>query len=901
MVGTTISHYKVLEKIGEGGMGVVYRATDTKLNRDVALKILPEQFASDSQRMARFQREAEVLASLDHPNIGQIYGIEEAGQTKALVLQLIEGPTLADKIAQGLIPVEEALKIALQMAEGLEAAHEKGVIHRDLKPANIKITPEGQVKILDFGLAKALEGVTPPDANLSQSPTLTAAATQAGVILGTAAYMSPEQAKGQAVDKRSDIFAFGALLYEMLTGKRAFAGGDVSDTVAAVLRLEADWKALPKDVPPVLANFLRLCMHKEPRQRIHDVADVRLALEGVFEVSAAQVNATSMVPVPRPRSVWQRAAPLLVTAVLAAALGGVAVWRLMPAGTHALQPVTRFTLGPAGVGPQGGGAGRHVVVFSPQGTHLVYWAKNQLYLHSIDQLDEAIPIRGTEGAREPFFSPDGQQVGFYSQGQLKRVSVSGGAPVTLGDAINPHGTSWGADGMIRYGQGPQGIWQVPAAGGTPEQLIGVEEGEKAHGPQLLPGGEWMLLTILPSGVGSWDQAHIVMQSLETGERIVLIEGGRDARYLSTGHLVYGLNAVLLAVPFDVGERRVTGGPAPLVEGVMDADIRTGAMHFSVSAHGSLVYLQGTSGENRMLLWMDREGREEPLPVDPLEYAYPRVSPDGTGIAVNISSSGALDVYVYELARDALTQLTFDPAGARYALWTPDSRRVVFYSSRDGGGLFSKAVDGTGMVERLTTSTAVQVPYSWSADGRTLVFEQTSSNPNESDVYVLSLDGEPTTTPLLQASAGEREPVVSPHGQWVAYTLWEGGRTDVYVRPYPNVEDGRWRVSTDGGISPLWSPDGRQLFFISQGQAMAVPVETDPTFRPGTPKVMFDLPRYYRSGRSRMYREWDIAPDGERFLLVNPGEVEVTDAGTTEPQMIVVQNWFEELKERVPVP
>jgi serine/threonine-protein kinase len=720
--------------------------------------------------------------------------------------------------------------------------------------------------------------------------------------------MAPEQLEGKEADSRTDIFAFGAVVYEMATGKKAFEGKSQASLIHAIMGVDPPSMSSVQPLsPPALDQIVKSCLAKDPDERWQTAGDLGRQLKWIIEAGSPATLAAQVAVAP-PRSVWQRAVPLLVTAVLAAVLGGVAVWRLMSAGAPALQPVTRFTLAfPAGLGPQGIGIGRHVVAISPQGTHLVYWATDQLYLHAIDRLDEAIPIRGTEGAREPFFSPDGQQVGFWDSfgRQLKRVSVSGGAPVTLGDSMNPWGASWGADGMIRYGQGLEGIWQVPATGGTPAQLIGVKEGELVHGPQLLPGGEWVLLTIRSPEVGSWDQAQIVMQSLETGERIVLIEGGRDARYLPTGHLVYGLNAVLLAVPFDVGERRVTGGPVPLVEGVtggpvplvegvMDADVRTGAMHFSVSAHGSLVYLLGTSGESRMLSWVDREGREEPLPVGPLPYAQPRISPDGTRVAVNIGSPNELDVHVYELARDVLTQLTSEPARGRFALWTPDSRRVVFYSDRDGGGLFLKAVDGTGTVDRLTTSAAAQVPYSWSADGRTLVFQQKSADPFGSEVYVLSLDGEPTTTPLLQA--GEREPVVSPHGQWIAYT----SRRDVYVRPFPNVEDGRWRISTDGGFSPLWSPDGRQLFFISsQAQAMVVPVETEPTFRPGTPKVMFELPPYYRSSRAGMDREWDIAPDGERFLLVNPGEVAATDAGATQPQMIVVLNWFEELKRLVP--
>jgi Tol biopolymer transport system component len=892
--GARLGPYEIAAPIGKGGMGEVYRAIDTNLGRQVAIKILPDTVAHDAERLARFEREAKTLAALNHSNIAQIYGLERTGGFPALVMELVEGPTLADRIAHGPIPCDDALPIARQIAEALEAAHEHGIVHRDLKPANVKLRADGIVKVLDFGLAKALEPVSAAGIDAATSPTITSPAmmTGVGMLLGTAAYMSPEQARGKPVDRRADIWAFGCVLYEMLTGRRAFEGEDVSLTLSQILQRDPALDALPADVPARVRQTVHLCLRKPLKERMTDIGAVRLMLEGAFEPTA--------VPATRVQTVWRRAVPFLLIAIAAAVLGGIAVWRLTPARVALQHPVVRFALpSPASIAPRGAGVGRHLLALSPQGTHLVYWADNKLQLRTLDRLDDAVPMRGTEDAREPFFSPDGRWIGFHQQGELKRMLIDGGAPISFGTAQNPWGASWDTDGVVRYGQGSDGIWQASPAGGAPARLIALGQGESAHGPQLLPGGNWVLFTFRSSSHGSWDQAQIVAQSLASGERIVLIERGRDARYIPTGHLVYGLNGVLLGVPFDARAPRVTGPAVPLVEGVMDADVRTGAMQFTVSNDGTLVYVSGVSGERATLSWVHRNGRREPLAADALPYSAPRVSPDGTRAAVEITGPDSVDIHIYDLNRKTLTRLTSGSSHGRHPLWTPDGQRVVFYSDASGGGLYSMAADGTGAVKRLTTTRAAQTPYAWTDGGRALLIEQRSNDQTgSSNIYVLSLAGEPSSKPLVQTRAFEVEPAVSPDGRWLAYTAREaGGGAEVFVRPFPNVDAGRWRISTDGGEAPLWSRDGKQVFFISRGRAMSVPVETAPTFRPGTPALMFELPPFYSSAMIRTSRQWDIAPDGERFLIVSPGEAATDDHA--QSRIVVVLNWYEELKRLVP--
>ena len=888
MVGQTISHYKVLEKIGEGGMGVVYRAHDTKLNRDVALKILPQQFASDSQRMGRFQREAEVLASLDHPNIGQIYGIEEAGQTKALVLQLIEGPTLADRIAQGPIPVEDALKIALQMAEGLEAAHEKGVIHRDLKPANIKITPEGQVKILDFGLAKALEGEMPAT-DLSQSPTLTHAATQAGVILGTAAYMSPEQARGENADQRADVWAFGVVLFEMLTGHRTFEGRTVSDVLAAVLATEPQWDSLADNLHPRLRLLLERCLSKEPRDRYTGVGDPRVDIQTVLAdpggVLAQPVAEVAQAP-------QRRILPWVLAVLLGAVTAGVAVWSVM---SPAPPRLARFAISePPNVNLVTGSTPS--VTISPDGTRIVYVGPgSQLYVRAVDQLD-AVELRGGVGIN-PFISPDGNWVGFRgrtSDDTLKKVSIHGGPPVVLSEGLGGiAGASWGADDSIIFGTvNANGLFRVSAAGGEErEALTNLEEGESAHRwPEILPGGRTVLFTV-EKGQGDANR-EIAALNLETGERKLLIPGGSNPHYAATGHIVYGADGTLRAVPFDLDALEVKGDPVPVLEGVV-TQIR-GDAHFSLAGDGTLVYVPGTGGVGvqQTFVWVDREGREEPVAAEPRAYQEFSLSPDGTKIAVRVNEPDNNDVWIYDLVRDTQMRLTFDPATEMFPIWTPDGQRVMFGSA--GTPLSWKAADGTGEVVTLLESPNNQFPQAFSPDGTALIFEDRNS-PGR-DLGMLSLEGERISTLLLETEFSERNAALSPDGRWMAYQSDESGQFEVYVRPFPDVNEGRWQVSSGGGEWPLWSPDGRELFYAGSGSMMVVPIETEPTFTQGTVDLLFDLDPYVKpSGLAN--RRIDISPEGDRFLMLKTGGGSDEDAETTS--IIIVQNWFEELKKLVP--
>ena len=663
--GARLGHYDVTALIGEGGMGQVYRATDTQLGRDVALKIPPDAFAVDPDRLARFQREAQVLASLNHPGIAAIYGIEKSDDTQALVLELVEGPTLADRIATGPIPLDEALPIAKQIAEALEAAHEAGVIHRDLKPANIKVREDGTVKVLDFGLAKALD--TTPEGDPSQSPTLTVAPTEIGVILGTAAYMSPEQAAGKPTDKRSDVWSFGVVLFETLTGQRPFTGESASHVISGVLQREPDWTALPASTPPIIRRLLRRCLEKDRSRRVHDVADARLdvdeALDGPYDEVAVRL----------PRASWRTRMARAIAAGALVALTAVTVVLLRPAPDPDPRTVARFSIDlPAAARPVG--VNNQTLAVSPDGTHLVYVANDQLYLRALDQL-EAFPIGDTVGGRMPFFSADGQWIGFWQSSQLRKVLTSRGTPVFVSDSSPPLGATWDADDRNVWATGA-GIHSVSAGGGAPELLIQLEaEDGVNYGAQMLPGGRNVMFSVRPPGISSVD-AQIVIQSLDTGARRTVIQGGIDGRYLPTGHLVYIRNGTVTGVPFDPETLDVTGGAVPLVENVVQA-FSSGAGQFAVSDSGSLVYVSGTAQANRgRPVWVSKNGQNvEPLvEVDVGLPQFPRLSPDATRLALNIGGN----LWVYDLAGRPPIKVTFDGSdfsSVRGAPALPAARRA----------------------------------------------------------------------------------------------------------------------------------------------------------------------------------------------------------------------------------
>ena len=714
-----------------------------------------------------------------------------------------------------------------------------------------------------------------------------------GVIMGTAAYMSPEQARGKTVDKRADIWAFGAVLFEMLSGRRAFAGEDVSLTLAEVMKSDPDLDALPQDTFPALKMALRRCFEKDPRTRIRDIGDARLAMEGAFETG---VPPTSDVAAGKPQPAgWRRTTPYVLAALVVGSLiTGVAVWTLTRPAPPPPQPITRFQV-VLPLDQQLTDAPWHQVAVSPDGTSLAYVANGQLYLRAMHQL-EATPIRGTEDLRSPFFSPDGQAIGFWQSGQLKRVAITGGAPVALCDAQVPLGASWGPADTILFPQ-PAGIVQVSGAGGTPEVLIALEDGVRARQPQILPGGEAVLFTLSTAG-GNWDQGQIVAQSLETGERRVLVDGGTDARYLPTGHLlVYAQSDTLFAVPFDMRRLEVTGSPISLVEEVA-VNPGSGAAQFSVSRTGSLVHVPRTSSAVRTLVWVDRDGREEPLTAEPRAYEYPRISPDGTKVALAASDQES-DIWIWDLTRETLTRLSFGPADDRCPVWTPDGRRVVFSSNRAGlVKLFWKGADGTGAVERLTEEPNGQVGSAFSRDGTRLVFHERHLE-TEWDLGVLSLDGERSSEPLLATEFRERNADLSPEGRWIAYQSNASGQAEIYVQPFPNVDESRWQISTGGGTQPLWAPDGHELLYRAPGGAvMAVPVQTEPTFTAGNGEVVFEG-SYFVTGPVMPGRTYDIAPDGQRFLMITAGGG--PDETSAPARIIVVEHWFEELNERVPAP
>jgi eukaryotic-like serine/threonine-protein kinase len=904
--GVRLGAYEIVALVGAGGMGEVYRAHDTKLGRSVAVKVLPEAFAADPERIVRFEREAKILASLNHPHIAALYGMEQDGGRHFLVMELVEGETLADRLRRGAIPVEDALTIAHSIVDALDGAHERGVVHRDLKPANVKITPDEKVKVLDFGLAKAMsdetaaaQGFSPAPTAATHSPTLSMMATQAGVILGTAAYMSPEQAKGLPADHRSDVFSFGCVLYEMLTERQPFRGDTVPEVMASVLVREVDLGALPPNLNPRLPDLLKRCLEKNPKRRWQSVADMRAEIEAIAAAPRA-LPAAHVIAAP-PRPLWKRAVPVAAGAIAASIITGAVMWTLRPLAPPPV--VTRFPVALA-EGQQLSTAARNGVAISPDGTQIAYVADSQLYLRAMSEL-EGRPITGRDqgNVANPVFSPDGRSIAFYTPTGLaiRRVAVSGGAAVTITPTDGaPLGMSWGTDGIVFVGNSVKGVFRVAANGGKPELVAVVKDDEVAYGARMLPDRQHVLFTVAGGTTSDqWDKARIVVEALASHERKIVWEGGSDARYLPTGHIVYAAGGALFAIPFDVRRLEVSGGPTPVVEGIRRAVAgATGVAFFDVSDNGSLIYAPGpVSGSAAALdvaLIDITTGIGTPLKLPPASYEFPRVSPDGKRIAVHVDDGKEANVWIHELSGVTSVRRLTNGGQNRFPVWSPDAQRVAFQSDREGDlGIFSQRADGSGTPSRLTKADkdTAHVPESWSPDG-TLVFAVTKGfshtlwtlGPQDNKAVAF---GDAKSIFLPSAS-------FSPDGRWVAYTVGISlNDVSVFVQPFPS--NGSKYLITATGFHPFWSPDGKQLLYRWRGQTFAVSITTRPNFAFGNPTPVNGP---YRERGPQFAREIDFTPDGKQVVGVVARGASPS-ATTSASQLQVVLNWFEELKARVP--
>jgi Tol biopolymer transport system component len=887
--GNRLGPHEILSAIGAGGMGEVYRARDTRLDRIVAIKVLPTHLADRSELRERFEREARTIASLNHPHICTLFDTGRQDGIDYLVMEYLEGETLAHRLLKGPLPLEQVLRYAIEIADALDKAHRKGVTHRDLKPGNIMLTKTG-TKLLDFGLAKLKQEVAPANVQLSQLPTADDPLTAKGTIVGTLQYMAPEQLEGKEVDARTDIFAFGAVVYEMATGKRAFEGNSQASLIAKILETDPPpMSSLQPMTPTALDRVVKRCLAKEPEKRWQTASDLCEELKWIAE-SGSQAALAPTAVAKGMRAPGRRALLLSVVALLlGATIASLAVWNLKPSPPQGvIRTVIDLPPGQLLAGFDSGPA----VALSPDGTRLAYVARQggtqQIYLRAMDTL-EAKPLPGTEGAFNPFFSPDGQWVGFFAGGKLKKASVSGGAPLTLGDVSNPSGATWGSQGVIAFAPTPlSAVRQVSDAGGAPQPLTRLGKGENVHGwPEFLPGGKAVLFGA-GTATGNWTNAQVAVQSVGTGDRRNLIPVGTQPRYASSGHLVYAQSGNLMAVPFDPQRLAVTGGAIPVVEGVLQSPT-TGDAQYSISATGLLAYVPGGVQATQLrLVWVNRNGAEQPLAAPARAYQNPRISPEGQRVAVTITEQEA-QTWLYDLPRETLSRFTFEGNSNQYPAWTQDGKRIAFRSNREGLlNLFWQLADGSGGLERLTTSDFSQTPNSWSPDGQLLAFVEVTPTTGI-DIWVLRMSDH-KAQPFLRTQFNETSPRFSPDGRWLVYASDESGSFEIYVQPYPGP-GGKWQISTEGGREPVWNPNGRELFYRTGDKMMAVEITTQPRFSVGKPRMLFE--GHYQP-TPVTYPAYDVSPDGQRFLMLKPVE-----QAQTPTQINVVLNWFEELKQKVP--
>jgi len=879
MIGRKLAHYEITAKLGEGGMGEVWKATDTKLGREVAIKVLPEAFSQDEERLGRFEREAKVLASLNHPHIASIYGLEEADGVRALVLELVEGPTLGERLAEGRPSLDESVAIARQIAEALEDAHEKGIVHRDLKPANVKLTPAGKVKVLDFGLAKALDPLAGSDSSPSQlahSPTLTLGATIQGVILGTAAYMSPEQARGAVADRRSDVWAFGVVLFEMLSGKALFAEPTVSDTLASVLKVDPDLDKLPADVPGKLRRLLERCLRKNPKERLHSISDARIVLEEIERGDLDEPVAAASVGTVAPRPLWQTAAIAGAALAVGAAIAFVAARATTPARPP--ERVVRFDIPQPPDLPFVGAP-----KISPDGKHIAFTARDdkgmRIWVRSLDSA-EARPLQGTEGTTNdgrPFWSPDSRYLGFFTADQLKKVPIDGGPPQKIADHGGADG-SWSENGTILFDFSRNDpIFGVPASGGVARAVVSISEDEphQLAWPQFLPGGEKFLYVVYG---GSEEQNGIWMANADGSDRRRVVPGLSRVEYAPPGWILFVRESTLVAQRFDVDQGALVGEPIPVADGLGVSSV--GLAEFSVSREGVLAY-RAVGGSEEELTFHDLRGGRDNAPVVAGNLNHPTFSPDGRWLAYDDrSEAGGRDIWLRDLKRGVSSRFTFSDRDEAAPLFSPDGERLLF-------ARFESEGVGSEIVSRPLAAGAEKVvgashdgtlfPSAISPDGRTLVAAVFSGAQPDLVTIDLERGGEPT--PLI-STPGFREfrTSFSPDGRWLAIQSDESGQEEIYVQPFPGPGR-KWQVSTAGGYYPIWSPRGGTIFFWDADQFLnRVSVQAGASFDAGVPEKLFRLG--LAPGASM--RKIAITPDGERFLaLLQAG------AQATTPTSVVV--------------